>query len=263
MKTIIVPLDGSELAELALAPALALGAAAGMTVRVIATRWETGTLEPSRYLRGVADQHPEVETELILDRSGVDAVLMALGEASEPVACMATHGRSGLGQAVLGSVAEGVVRGAHRPVMLVGPSIRPAAGGAERLVVAWDGSQLSAACAPTVVELSHLLHAPVTVVEVTPVSLGVASPAPVPPEVVRDTLEAQLRSAGVDVVRMVRHGDPATEIVDAVDETGATYVVMATHGRTGLARIALGSVAMRVVRHSPRPVIVVRPPDLH
>src|SRR5262249_62368054 len=51
-------------------------------------------------------------------------------------------------------------------------------------------------------------------------------------------------------------GDPATRIVDAARR--ATCVVMATRGRTGLAHLLIGSVAEKVVRHSPRPVLTVR-----
>ena len=51
-------------------------------------------------------------------------------------------------------------------------------------------------------------------------------------------------------------GDPATRIVDAARR--ATCVVMATRGRTGLAHLLIGSVAEKVVRHSPRPVLTMR-----
>ena len=53
-------------------------------------------------------------------------------------------------------------------------------------------------------------------------------------------------------------GDPATSIVEAARR--ASCVVMATRGRTGLAHLLIGSVAEKVVRHSPRPVLTVRAP---
>jgi nucleotide-binding universal stress UspA family protein len=59
----------------------------------------------------------------------------------------------------------------------------------------------------------------------------------------------------------VRLGHPASEIVTAAGRTAAA-IVMATHGRTGLPRTVLGSVAGEVVRHSPTAVIVVRPAKL-
>lgn len=56
-------------------------------------------------------------------------------------------------------------------------------------------------------------------------------------------------------------GDPASEILRAVKELGVDSVVMATHGRTGLDHFFLGSVAERVVRESPRPVLTIRGVD--
>ncbi len=53
-------------------------------------------------------------------------------------------------------------------------------------------------------------------------------------------------------------GDPATEILREAGGPEVDVVVMATHGRTGLRRLVLGSVAERVVRESPRPVLTVR-----
>jgi len=57
---------------------------------------------------------------------------------------------------------------------------------------------------------------------------------------------------------MLRVGHPAPEIVAAVNETGADLVVMATHGRTGVSHLVLGSVAEKVVREAPCAVLIVR-----
>jgi nucleotide-binding universal stress UspA family protein len=58
---------------------------------------------------------------------------------------------------------------------------------------------------------------------------------------------------------VVRIGQPAPAIIEAAETLGVDLVVMATHGRTGVARFFLGSVAERVVRESTRPVLTVRP----
>jgi len=72
--------------------------------------------------------------------------------------------------------------------------------------------------------------------------------------------EAQeLEEAGYEVRITVRFGDPATAIVAAIVEEGATLVAMATHGRTGLIHLLLGSVAEQVLRQSRVPVLLVRP----
>lgn len=62
---------------------------------------------------------------------------------------------------------------------------------------------------------------------------------------------------------VVRRGDPAAEIVGLAQHTNAGLIMMATHGRTGLAHIFMGSVAEKVVRISHIPVLTVKPPEIH
>jgi len=61
------------------------------------------------------------------------------------------------------------------------------------------------------------------------------------------------------VTAVVRRGFAYEEIMRFVDEEGIDLIVMATHGRTGLPHIIMGSVAERVVRHSPVPVLTIKP----
>lgn len=69
----------------------------------------------------------------------------------------------------------------------------------------------------------------------------------------------QLQEAGYDVSVAVRFGEPAAEIVSFVANEKIDLVTLATHGRTGVSRLVLGSVAEHVVRHAPAPVLLVRP----
>ena len=74
-----------------------------------------------------------------------------------------------------------------------------------------------------------------------------------------DVVRRGLRGRGAPRARVdVQLGDPATKIVAAAK--GADCIVMSTEGRTGLAHLLIGSVAEKVVRHSPVPVLTVRPP---
>ena len=70
-----------------------------------------------------------------------------------------------------------------------------------------------------------------------------------------------LRSAGLSVRTVVREGWPADVIAYRGTELGSSLIVMATHGRTGVARLLLGSVALEVVRRSPLPVMLIRPTE--
>ncbi len=70
--------------------------------------------------------------------------------------------------------------------------------------------------------------------------------------------EAAHQLAGLPVEYAVRFGEPAEEILEEAREFGADLVVMATHGRSGVARLMLGSVAEAVLRRSEVPVVLVR-----
>lgn len=78
---------------------------------------------------------------------------------------------------------------------------------------------------------------------------------------VKQALEALVESAGVTSAQLaVRSGSPAAAVLAYAEEVGASVLVLNSHGRTGLARFALGSVAERLVRHAPCDVLVVREP---
>ncbi len=80
-----------------------------------------------------------------------------------------------------------------------------------------------------------------------------------------EDLEAELRQltipdGAVPVDRRLLVGDPATEIVRIAEEEPCDVVVMGTHGRTGLGRLLMGSVAEEVLRKAPCPVLTVKSP---
>ena len=181
---------------------------------------------------------------------------------------MATRGRSGLGVAVLGSVATEVVCRSQRPLVLVGPSCRTAMlpGERGRVLMTSDGSEFSNGILPTASSWAHRL-------QLTPGLTEVVGPDEDPEPAHRRhpnrEIEAAVdrlrdlatrfdaRSARPDVE--VLHGDPARSIASLAERLPAGMIISATHGRSGLTRIALGSVANDVVRHAPCPVLVERP----
>lgn len=83
------------------------------------------------------------------------------------------------------------------------------------------------------------------------------------PEPNHDALERMLAEVTIDdleipVTRHVVTGTPATTIVRFAKEQGVDYIVMPTHGRTGLSRLLMGSVAEEVVRKAPCPVLTIK-----
>jgi nucleotide-binding universal stress UspA family protein len=84
--------------------------------------------------------------------------------------------------------------------------------------------------------------------------------APGLPDEIAATAKAaveRLAAENGDLATLLRAGDPATEILRAVAETAPQMVAMGTHGRSGIAHLLLGSVAEKVVRQSPVPVLTV------
>jgi nucleotide-binding universal stress UspA family protein len=194
---------------------------------------------------------------------------------------MATHDRIGPDRWVHGSVAEAVVGRASVPVLLVGPShttelaellssARPV------LVVPLDGSELAEAALPLASEFAATFGGHIVLVDVVPRPGDlVAAQGGVMTYVGDDygdlQAEAQnylngmasrLTADGLSVAVSVRSGIPAQQIAATASEHGAAAVIMASHGRTGLVRSMLGSVAGQTLHHSPCPVLLIRPATL-
>jgi nucleotide-binding universal stress UspA family protein len=141
------------------------------------------------------------------------------------------------------------------------------------IILALDGSDLSEEAIPHAVALARDFGAEILVVRAVELPREYYEVAPyMAPAVasslideayqqaeayVRGHVEA-LQAKGLRARGRCRSGDPATVILEAADEHRGGVVVIATHGRSGLSRWAMGSVADRVVRHSPVPVLLIR-----
>jgi nucleotide-binding universal stress UspA family protein len=179
-----------------------------------------------------------------------------------------------MGRGGFGSVADRVARSATVPVLLVRPGeSEPPPVAIRRLVIPLDGSALAEEALPTAAMLARRLGVPlhlITAIDVLreiPAELGpvVAFDA----EVYQETL-AQLDAAsrarladvrvrlerdGLHVTSAVVHGSPFAAIADAVH--AGDVIVMTSHGRGGVRRWLLGSVAEKLVREAPVPVVLV------
>ncbi len=190
----------------------------------------------------------------------IDAALVVVG----------SHGRTGVKRMLLGSVAEQVVRYAHCPVLVA------RTGPAEGAVVA--GTDLSEAARPGLREAAKLAAASNSELAVlyvlnpgwfgrsgvglSPAALAEAMSGSESFTEAQQALDAEVALATKDldvkVTRNVTVGDPAGVIVDHAEAVKARLVVTTTHGRTGLRRVLIGSVAERIVRLAQTSVLVVR-----
>jgi nucleotide-binding universal stress UspA family protein len=221
-------------------------------------------MPPARIAKACsALRHTNVNAYLEL-RDGMPAeeIVRAARQKKADLIALSTHGRSGAVRLIAGSVAEDVLRHAEVPVLVTRPSAvvhekRP-------IVVALDGSERSEAILPDVERLARKLGAAVHVIRVVQpvIAPGMAeAPVVLPPEDPMPYLKGvvrRLEAAGLTASALALEGPAADTLLRYVEETSASLLCMATHGRSGLARILLGSVAEAVVRKAPCPVLLRR-----
>jgi nucleotide-binding universal stress UspA family protein len=290
--TILVPLDGSALAEQALVVAERL--ARSTSARLVLVRSAHVSAFP-----GVDQRDAQVvaieEAKAYLDLQAAafegarlpvitavpygdpaDEILEEIDIRGADVIVMATHGRSGLGRWVYGSVADKVLRRATVPVILTPPGSvdRNEAGPLRAILVPLDGSELAEAALGPSVDLANRLGAHIVLLQViafppyalyTGVDGYVSFDAELELNNARRYLVAVANNLRGDTSRVrirAELGQPTQVIADAATQEGAGLIAMATHGRSGLARLVLGSVATGVLRRASVPVMVVRPSSL-
>jgi nucleotide-binding universal stress UspA family protein len=137
-----------------------------------------------------------------------------------------------------------------------------------KLVVPVDFSDFSRAALKYTVELVKGTEAEILLLHVLEPMMpgtayiptgGHATPYPELVEAARQGLaELEPLAAGVRCKSLVRTGEPGAEIVTCAKEEGADVIVLCTHGRSGLARLVLGSTAEAVIRQAPVPVLTLR-----
>ncbi|MEF8864331.1 MAG: universal stress protein [Salinibacter sp.] len=180
-----------------------------------------------------------------------------------------THGRRGLQRMLIGSVAEEVLRTAPCPVLTVrGEHNNTPAWAVRNILVPVDFSDASLEALRHAKELALTYGAQITLLHaveevVYPSAYGV-EPANLPGPQVIDRVEESLAELArteigyEHVVVQANVGYAPSTILDYAETNEVDLVVIATHGRTGLERMLLGSVAERVVRRAPAPVFTVK-----
>jgi len=292
ISTILLPLDGSMLAERALPYAAAIArqsnaravlvqaAEAHPFLGVDLTDAQVAAVNDiEAYLHKAANRLTSggvaTQTHLAYDEP-VHSILDAVDREGADLIVMSTHGRSGLGRMLYGSVTDKVLRRATVPVLIV-PSIVDHPWSAARqlsLLVPLDGSAL----AEEALDAAAMLVAPgqtqlmlLRVVEPPTYPIYGDGYAFVPFDedaeiaAARTYLEeqtARLRERGWQVQSRVTVGYAAGAIAAVAREQSADLIVMATHGHGGLSRLLLGSVATSTLRQTTVPLLLTRPAAL-
>jgi nucleotide-binding universal stress UspA family protein len=295
---ILVPLDGSRFSEQAVTQAFRLAQYSKGTVHLvrvlvpvpvisselIAVTDERVLADERRaaqqYLEHQASRAPlGVLTKCVLLTGAVAGSLSDyIDRAGIGIIVMTTHGRSGVGRAMLGSVADELVRSVKVPLLLLkpqkgdhGPVVETVY--TRRILIPLDGSPLSEQAIEQAVEVGWLTGARYTLMQVVP-----------PPflETYADTVEAQISqaehehtiAAALDYLEgvaqrlravnlrvetvVVTHDSVASGIVQEAVANDVDMIAMVTHGRSGWKRLALGSIADEVLHTAHLPLLVVR-----
>jgi nucleotide-binding universal stress UspA family protein len=283
---ILVPLDGSSFSEQILPYARCFADAFRIPVELL--RITDPDIRPpfwppessDVYLKKIGDKYFAAGTPAaVAEEIGVPAAVIVDRAKSDP-ACliaMATHGMSGARRWLLGSVTSKVVQTAVNPLLLIRPSEGTDVSTPlrlHRIFVPLDGSGLAEKTLPHAVALAkelnleiHLLRIYSLPADAYVVANGVIAQGPEPyrEELAREAETylagkvAEIRGAGVErVVAIVAQGNAADEISDLARKTPNSLIAMSTHGRSGVGRWMLGSVAEKVIQLAPVPVLIIR-----
>jgi nucleotide-binding universal stress UspA family protein len=297
---ILVPLDGSPLAEQALSCAVTVGR--GLAAELVLFRAVSVPSDARKHLDGGAMKESnllerlDAEAGEYLDEVADRVRLAGLsvrpvvqhGPAPEAIVdyaeqmdvwliTMATHGYSGIKRWTHGSVAERVLQAASVPVLMVRAQEKDAEDSQQltlcrRILVPLDGSEMAEQVLSPVTSVAQAVAAEVFLFQVAvDQSASMFGSdwffATADGEFEEEEREAQaylervadsLREGGIKVFTGTQMGPVAESIVEYAEANHIDLMAMCTHGRTGLARWALGSVADRVLRAGGVPILLVR-----
>ena len=296
LRHVLVPLDGSVLAEAALPAAAATSAAfdARVTLFHVLEEWAPDTVHGQRhltdpaqaraYLESVAAQPVfrgrVVEIHVHEARTGnvADSIMAHADELGADLVVLCTHGQGGLRGLFFGSIALQALGRGRTPILLVPP---PATGApppfaCRTILVPLDGTAGHEPALPMASLLARSWAAGVHLVIVVPtagtLSGHEAATAVLMPSATRAVLDiaergaeeyvnrlAQtLRAEGLSAASRVIRGEPAACLVDAANAVGADLVVVATHAKSAMDSFWSGSLTPKLLERIGRPTLLVR-----
>jgi nucleotide-binding universal stress UspA family protein len=290
-RQILVPLDGSPLAERVLPYVQAIAAAGNARVLLLqvvsspeshpagdaTTDHSAAVTDAESYLRDLAKRFSPAATDWLVEKGeATDVLLGAIPRGGIDLVAMSTHGRSGIGRWVYGSVADAVLRHSPVPVLLASATMQLTRWRSDRplrILVSLDCSTLSEAILEPACALADTLKANLILLSVAPL---IVTPDPYggmylayDPDQDRaerrtylEGVAAKLRAPGRNVSIRDAFGLVDSTLVDVALYVGADLIALATHGSGGVARLLMGSVATSIVQRAPLPVLIVRPADV-
>jgi len=287
LRKILIPLDGSKTAETVLPYIRYLASQFDSKIEVLGVGIGNKNRRVNRLLNEYIDNTvsslnaEKIETEaIVIYGSAADKILNYSKQNDIDLIIMATHGRSGVKRWWMGSVAEKIISQSITPVLLI-PSKKKKVTqtkkiiSIERILIPLDGSNIGQAALDHIELIARETGAAINLIQVISTSgsmeaslLGNAnwdSFFKAMRETASDYLESlveELKGHGISAKYDILIGNPAAEIIEYARKNKADLIAMSTHGRTGLARWVLGSVADKVLHGAGMPMWLVRPQNM-
>jgi len=294
IRRVLIPLDGSKLAEQVICHLLRFAAteqselllmsALSSSILPLSGHFDQNAVpngnEVSEQVNAVAEQLNQkgfkVASQFLTGRP-VESILHLAEERHVDLIAMSTHGRTGLGLMLLGSVAEGVVRNARPPVFLVPPGALVKVKSdslPQTILLPLDGTPLAETAIPVACQLAQNTGAIVLLVRVVEsrdtrkkltgeqknIDSDCVEEQPLTQQAVYylERMKLRLQLTGVESRSQVVMGNPADAIAQIIHTESADVVVMSTHGRSGVERMVHGSVVSKVISNAICPLILMR-----
>jgi nucleotide-binding universal stress UspA family protein len=293
---ILAGLDGSKISERILPYARFFAEKLKIPIELLAvidpetfTATEThtdayrGTLLPERkktaadYLKNIAGKYLggfSVDCVVEIGKPA-DAIVDRAANDSGTLIAIGTHGRAGIQRWLLGSVADKVLHAARNPLLIVRTMEETKGIETSKLksiLVPLDGSVLAETVMAHALELARRMDLEIVLVRIFNLPTAYYDEGYAPDErvweMIRDEAQEyldrkvkELKSGGLPrVTSVLLEGFAGERIINLARETPENLIAICTHGRSGVRRFVLGSIADRVVRHSGDPVLVIRAP---
>jgi nucleotide-binding universal stress UspA family protein len=243
------------------------------------------TNEAEIYLNGIDNQWQAQGLRvqnLVAHGDIVKTILRIAQSGSVDLIAMASHGRTGISRVFYGSITAGILQQVDRPLLVIRSEGEEEQNAAEislikKILVPLDGSRRAERILPYVEELAHSFDARVVFLRVVEIDFVYTTPLSSytitelrasehvklreNAEVYLGGLKGEFREKGIQASSFVADPPVVGAIINAVEREGADLIALASHGRTGLARVFYGSVAAGVLHQIDRPLLLIRAED--
>ncbi|MEN8613797.1 universal stress protein [Dehalogenimonas sp. THU2] len=283
IKQVVIPLDGSDGAEITLPYGLTMVKLFGAGLNLLSVD-ESGAADTANLYQSylthldirLKEKYPDLAgtwQTYLQNGKAPDEIIRFTLEKEADMVILAAHGASGLGASQVGKTANKILSGTEKPVLLVKSPPPEREHLIHRILVPLDGSGIGQAALDLVAYLAPVFGAEVVLIQVVePVrympsidGLGAYTMPIDDAEIEAEATgflsrrAAKLREKGITTTTVVKTGAAVDLILNYANENGIDLIAMSTHGLSGLTRWVFGSVTEKIMQYCTMPVLVVRP----